>query len=618
MKQRIFAALLACALLTGCGAVRTAPVVMASTEEDGRVRLAYVPLDDRPDNVSRVVYLAESLDYRLVMPEENLYKTRLDHQPAPEGRQCGDPWLLYQWVLEQEAEGCDRYILSLDQLLSGGLVNSRCESSQVIIKPDGETVSVTHFLTELLLNLAADPNNQVWLLESVMRLAPTVGYGGGTLEDYNSIRAFGMEPRKTLAGDALNIPNIVQNYWLDPAGENLYDKQYAQEPDSISFEALAQNMEARERKLTLSGQTQDILSGPGYLNSQQVNFDNFHLLIGIDDSSAEECIQKNEIAFLRQNLRTDADGKPLDWLLSGVDDLAFKAVARMYLDETGWQGAKASVRYFGGSENEPACAYDFQPLTEIMEEHFAFFDLTEDADAAAVDILVLTQPADETKKETYYQQLIQDLQACREAHRPVVLIDAGNGLYGTAFHDALVKRTELGYLISYAGFLDMAIVTGTALSHGVARLAVLQQGGGNDGMEYYFAKTLTDSVIKDFCYKNIVRNDILTYVRNDLGGNPDNFWNPCIQDRLAPEARLHSLMEAATPEVVKNLERSNLLTSLKPDGHSGQPAWEERGWGGILLSDYHFPWDRAFEMDMEIRLGAFTEPHKNVLGIYYQ
>ena len=77
-------------------------------------------------------------------------------------------------------------------------------------------------------------------------------------------------------------------------------------------------------------------------------------------------------------------------------------------------------------------------------------------------------------------------------------------------------------------------------------------------------------------------------------------------------------MDGATSEGVKNLERSNLLTSLKPDGHSGQPVWEERGWGGILLSDYHFPWDRAFEMDMEIRLGAFTEPHKNVLGIYYQ
>ena len=46
MKKRIFAAVLACALLSGCG-----PVVL----EDGgqtaeRITVAYVPLDDRPDN----------------------------------------------------------------------------------------------------------------------------------------------------------------------------------------------------------------------------------------------------------------------------------------------------------------------------------------------------------------------------------------------------------------------------------------------------------------------------------------------------------------------------------------------------------------------------------------
>lgn len=50
----------------------------------------------------------------------------------------------------------------------------------------------------------------------------------------------------------------------------------------------------------------------------------------------------------------------------------------------------------------------------------------------------------------------------------MILIDAGNGLYGTDFHDALTERTELGWLLSYAGFLDMAIVTGTAVSHGIA------------------------------------------------------------------------------------------------------------------------------------------------------
>ena len=39
---------------------------------------------------------------------------------------------------------------------------------------------------------------------------------------------------------------------------------------------------------------------------------------------------------------------------------------------------------------------------------------------------------------------------------------------------------------------------------------------------------------------------------------------------------------------------------------------------GVELTGYSFPWDRAFEINMEIRLGAFTEPHKALLGIYYK
>ena len=55
-------------------------------------------------------------------PEGDLYRTRLDGQPPNEnGTQYGDRGALYEWVAKQEAAGCDRYILSLDQLLSGGL-----------------------------------------------------------------------------------------------------------------------------------------------------------------------------------------------------------------------------------------------------------------------------------------------------------------------------------------------------------------------------------------------------------------------------------------------------------------------------------------------------------------
>lgn len=592
MKQRLLAAMLACLLLSGCGAVRTEPVDQESAPTDEPV-IAYVPLDDRPDNVERAVYLADSLGYELAMPEADDYRTRLQDQPLNEnGTQYGDRADLYEWVLAQEAAGCDRYILSLDQLLSGGLVNSRSlwESEPVTLS-DGTTLTEEDLLENLLSTLAADADNQVWLLESVMRLAPTVGYDHWDLEGYNALRSYGMAGRPVLEGDDLTISNIEGDYRLASDGTELDLSEFDLEEWEV-----AEYLAARTRKLSLSDQMLETVSRPGY--------ENFHVLIGIDDSSVEDSIQKNEIAYLRSLLREG------DALLSGVDDLAFKAIARLYLDEIGWQGANVSVRYYGGTEDQPACNYDYQPLTTIMEEHFDFFGLTEaDPGAEELRILVLTQPADEAQKAAYYEALIADLNDCRKAGMPVVLIDAGNGTYGTAFHDALTEETELGWLLSYAGFLDMAIVTGTALSHGVARYAFLHHGEQTEATERAFARTLADSILKDFCYKNVVREELIAYIRNDLGGNPDNFWQPAI-DLEAVQSRLESGMDAATADVVENLEHSNFISNLE--------SYTERGWGGVELTNYRFPWDRAFEIGMDIRLGAFTQPHEKILGFYYQ
>lgn len=592
MKQRLLAAMLACLLLSGCGAVRTEPVDQESAPTDEPV-IAYVPLDDRPDNVERAVYLADSLGYELAMPEADDYRTRLQDQPLNEnGTQYGDRGDPYEWVLAQEAAGCDRYILSLDQLLSGGLVNSRSlwESEPVTLS-DGTTLTEEDLLENLLSTLAADADNQVWLLESVMRLAPTVGYDHWDLEGYNALRSYGMAGRPVLEGDDLTISNIEGDYRLASDGTELDLSEFSLEEWEV-----AEYLSARTRKLSLSDQMLETVSRPGY--------ENFHILIGIDDSSVEDSIQKNEIAYLRSLLREG------DALLSGVDDLAFKAIARLYLDEIGWQGANVSVRYYGGTEDQPACDYDYQPLTTIMEEHFDFFGLTEaDPGAEELRILVLTQPADEAQKAAYYEALIADLNDCRKAGMPVVLIDAGNGTYGTAFHDTLTEETELGWLLSYAGFLDMAIVTGTALSHGVARYAFLHHGKQTEATERAFARTLADSILKDFCYKNVVREELIAYIRNDLGGNPDNFWQPAI-DLEAVQSRLESGMDAATADVVENLEHSNFISNLE--------SYTERGWGGVELTNYRFPWDRAFEIGMDIRLGAFTQPHEKILGFYYQ
>ena len=149
MKRKLLSGALALVMLAGC----TAPVPdTQKLPDDGgeETRVAYVPLDDRPVNTDRVEYLAGSLGYELVMPDAEAYRTRLDEQPLGEsGLKYGDRAALYEWVLEQEESGCDRYILSLDQLLSGGLVNSRCFTGADVTLSDGTTMTEPELIESL-------------------------------------------------------------------------------------------------------------------------------------------------------------------------------------------------------------------------------------------------------------------------------------------------------------------------------------------------------------------------------------------------------------------------------------------------------------------------------------
>lgn len=597
---RLAAALLALTFTGGCGTAPAAPSTPPEPDSPSGA-VAYVPLDDRPDNAERVVYLANSLGYRLEMPEADWYRTRLDGQPLNgNGTQYGDPERLYQWVLEQEAAGCDRYILSLDQLLSGGLVNSRhvTEPLTVWYYPDG-SVTDSELLTLLLEALAEDEGNEVWLLDTVMRLAPTSGYDGCGLTEYNDLRTYGMAARPDLSGDALTVDNIVSGYRLSPDGSPVSVETEA----PLTEDMLRDYLAARERKLRLTAGAQNLLSQPGY--------EGFHLLIGIDDSSAEDSIQKNEIAYFRARLREG------DWLLSGVDDLAFKAVTKLYLSQSAEANGSLADRgldrvhidYYGGTEDRPACAYDSQPLNEIVEEHLDFFGLREASrEDAGFQLVVLTQPEDWDSRAAYAEAVVERLNENEALGLPTILMDAGNGSYGTAFHDLLVKRTRLGRLIAYSGFLDMAIVTGTALSHGVARYVRLADGGDSAYCHQAFQKSLTESVVLDLCYRNTVREELISHVQNELGGSAGNFYQPPL-DIAALEARLTERMGESARRVLKNLSGSNLLLSLDTS-EEGSLA----GWGTVSLSGWTFPWYRTFEVRMDIAPGPLEAPHRGLFG----
>ena len=580
-KYRLSALMLAVIMLSGCGTVRTDPAADDVPPEDS-VKVAYVPLDDRPNNYECMEYMAQSLDYELLMPEPDTFSTRLN---SAEGSKSGDRAAVYEWLLEQEENGCDRYIIFLDQLLSGGLVSSRAMTdSEPVRLSDGTVMSEEKLLQSLMQVLGSDPNNRVWLLDTVMRLAPTVGYGQWTLEDYKNVRAYCAEARPALSGDALTVENIVSGYELSADGKLIDPADFGTDADMISV-----SLAARERKLRLADALFDAVNGSAV----------FKMLYGIDDSSEADSIQKNEIEYIRTLLREG------DALLSGVDDMGFKALAKMYLDDIGWQGAAANVRYFGGRQYEAACEYDYRSLEEIITEHFEFFGI-EQSGSAELQVIVLTKPEDEDRKNRYCGELIKELDDCLDEGKPVILMDAGNNAYGNDFRKILCKKIELGKLIAYSGMLDMANLTGTAISHGIARYAYLVNGDISESAERGHMKVLADVIIKDICYRNIVRADTTAKV-TEMGGNPDNFNAPPIDQTAVLEFAV-GRMEEETESVIENLERSNFIVSLEP--------YSEHGWGGIELENYRFPWSRTFEMTMDVIVGCSTEAHESILGIY--
>ena len=569
MRRKIFALLLALSLcLTACGTAPPEPERLPEGENTGP-EVSYIPLDDRPVNADRVVYLAESLGYRLTMPEEDLYRTRLDGQDTnPNGTAYGDRAGLYAWLQEREAAGCDRYVLSMDQLLSGGLVNSRSFPGADVTLRDGTVLTEEAFLAAIL-DLLADGENEVYLLDTVMRLAPTVGYDGWDLAGYEVLRSYGMAARPTLSGDALTVESIAAAYPLGADGTPLDPADYG-----VTEEAVARYLRCRERKLRLIDEALRLTEGR----------ENIHFLIGVDDSAPTDSVQTNELAYLRQAVA----GRGA--VLSGADEDGMLALCRMFA-VSDYQGAlpTVTVRYFGGSESGASSDYDHQPMTEIVAEHLAYLGCGagEDGD---LQLLVLTAPAEESQRKTAIRQLIAALRQARKDGTPTILMDAAKNGYGTDFQRELVKKTELGFLLGYAGFYDLANATGIALANGVARWLCLQSGAvRTQGQEDAFRRTLADSLVKDICYKNQAKIQTTVYVRDTLQGDPDNFRRTgTAEEDVLPQAEAY-LREAAG-DVLRNLARSAMRTDA---------AGTLGGFGSLTIGKVSFPWLRVFEIRME-------------------
>ncbi|MEG0999286.1 MAG: DUF4127 family protein [Clostridiales bacterium] len=583
-------------------------------------KLVYVPLDNRPVHVERVQLLAKSLGYELIIPKEDLFATKLDGQILnANGKQYGDCEKLLAWIEKMDKEGCNLFVISLDQVLSGGLVNSRIamfeektpptegnNGEKTVANPPNPPTATDppapvepveyQNIDKLFTVLTKDPNNKVCFFDTVMRLASTVGYNGRGSDEYKALREYGKVPRAELTGDNLTIENIVKGYGSDIKGnlcENVLgdDKTGAKKALLKDKNGLliTEYLKARNRKLCLGDKVAEKMAS--IPNNQ-----NFYCFIGVDDSSPGNTIQKNEIAYLAKKLGNNGI------IFDGADELGVMAVTQIhgrdYKDSPG-----LSVNYFGESANAEG-DYESERLNQVISKHIIALGahVTQNGESPNISVLVLTPPKVTSLRYYYCKELVDKYLENVKNKVPTIIIDESSGTYYGALQDRLLAETDLGYLFGYSSWNTLGNAAGIALSEGISRYHYLMDSEvKTDDCHKAFVQMLTFGFVKDIGYHQNAKYNMDMYIKY-LGYDADNFYSNNLNIAKI-NTELNTQLTASSGEILKNLEKSNIITDLT--------TYTEKGIGKIALSEFCFPWFRTFECDFNISIGAFTKPHND-------
>ncbi len=444
--------------------IKTTPHKTLTADNNG-VKIAYIPLDNRPVNKDRVEYLTAASGFELLIPEEDLYRTALDNmEPNENGETIGDRAALLAWLKSVESE-CDYFVVSLDQMFSGGLVGSRWLSNT--------DLTFEYEIADYLINLAK--TKHVVYFDTVMRLASTVGYQGYDNADYSEFRSYASKARKQLSGSNLTVNNIIAGYRLDQNGNTL--------AINVSEAKLSQYLASRQRKLRLID----------YVLSN-ASADIERLYVGVDDSSPQTTIQTNEINYIKSIAPENF------WLFAGADELGLMGIAAV--TSVCYGQANSNVTYFGEGKTWNADSFDFESLENNVNKHLMAIGATvKSSDPNALQVLVLTKSSSVAANA---DKLVAQMKKNLDSGIPTCVIDAsGNSNNGILAGKILAADCDIARLFGYSQWNTVGNAVGIATSTAVARyLYIYRCEKVTEASHKAFLQSLTFSLVKDISYRN--------------------------------------------------------------------------------------------------------------------
>lgn len=442
-------------------------------------KVVYVPLDNRPCNYERVKLGGEAMGLEIIMPPKSLVATKLDYQMF-EGdvSNVGNRNEILNWLSSYHIDHndeIDAYLLSMDMLYSGGLVGSR--DSKFSASSDTEVLN-------RILDFLNSTTKPVYIIDTVMRLAATVGFNGYETSEYNATRAYGKVKRKTAS--VFSVQSVIDCMRYD-------EKRNVISHPGLTSAQVDKYIAARERKIRFSSKLIQAIKDK----------ENVYVFYGVDDSSSDKNIQTNEINYIQDTLPAQR-GK----VMAGTDELAMTALARISIDQFArWTNIgtapKVKVTYFGGGENIKADEFDYDTLAQNVNKHLEATKCNAVTSGETLEILILTSGY----TNTHVSALMNHLKANINAGKLTAIVD-GSINRGTLQKELLSLinngQKTLPILLAYSSWNTVGNAVGLCLGHAIGRACFM--GLGDRGIITTRAAQgqvdlLFHEYAKDMCYK---------------------------------------------------------------------------------------------------------------------
>lgn len=573
-------------------------------------KLVYVPIDDRPCNNERVIGAARAMGVELIMPHNDMIMNRLDDQPTSsfDDRHWKSMYItdfLEAYSYDADIKG---YILSMDHLLSGGLIYSRTNMS------DYQSLYNERETIEKVLGTSTTDglvgNKPVYLIDSVMRLASTVGKDGYDMDLYEATRNYGSVRRAEFS----TFNDIINNYGR---GVGMTAGQTIPYP-GLTTAQRDEYLNARRRKFKLT----DIILSNLAVNKNRANM---FYMCGVDDSASPYTIQTNEINYIKKKFN-GFQGR----IFAGTDELAMCLLSRFAVSEFApWTaiGARPTVRtvYYGPGRYEQADSFDYQSLETVVNNHIELANGVQTENPANIDCLILTKGASESD----VTRLVNQMNTSINGYKQTIVIDASNNdNLSLNYKLTMLNNKNVGKLLAYSSWNTVGNMTGLALGHGIGRYIFMNlgpKGDANKAAAEGQVLLLFQELAKDIVYKSTMNRDagspFRVHLAERLGtGTTSNSMNillsnfytevPAAPVDVVLAHTVYALEDCMEDRNYPNLYdlRACFLDNYVFDNYSSAGGWQTRAisWVNIpsesATRTYKFPWHRAFEITIPCKV----------------